>query len=54
MEGGGRVTFIDTRNPEAWASSDEQLPGAMRVPLNDLDTMLAPIPKDGTVVTYCT
>ena len=54
MEGSGRVTFIDTRNPEAWGSSDEQLPGAIRVPLNHIDTMLAQIPRDGTVIAYCT
>ncbi|HXI14397.1 MAG TPA: rhodanese-like domain-containing protein [Thermoanaerobaculia bacterium] len=54
MDGTGRVTFIDSRNPEAWASSDEQLPGAIRVPLNHLETMLPQIPKDGTVVAYCT
>jgi rhodanese-related sulfurtransferase len=54
MEAGEDFTIIDTRNPQAWAQSNEKLPGAMRVPVDALDQNLSRIPKDKPVVAYCT
>lgn len=54
LESGERVTFIDTRNPAAWASADQQLPDAIRVPVAEVDQHLDKIPRDGTVIAYCT
>lgn len=54
MEDGEDFTFIDVRNPEAWAESDTQIPEAIRVPMDKIDENLPRIPKDRPVVAYCT
>jgi rhodanese-related sulfurtransferase len=54
MEAGEDFTILDTRNPQAWAESDEKLPDAIRVPVDALDQYLSRIPKDKRIVTYCT
>jgi len=47
-------TFIDVRNPEAWAQSDTMLPEAIRAPIDKLEENLPRIPKEKPVVAYCT
>jgi rhodanese-related sulfurtransferase len=54
MDRGEPFTFIDTRNPQAWAESESKLPGAIRVPADEVGKHLSSIPKDRVVVTYCT
>ena len=54
MEKGEPFTFIDTRNPKAWAESNEMLPGAIRVPADEVARHLAEIPRDRVIITYCT
>jgi rhodanese-related sulfurtransferase len=54
MGRGEPFTFVDTRNPQAWAGSDAKLPGAIRVPADEVGQHLSTIPKDRVVVTYCT
>jgi rhodanese-related sulfurtransferase len=54
MDRGEAFTFIDTRNPQAWAEADTKLPGALRIPLDELEEDLDEIPHDRTVITYCT
>jgi len=54
MDRGEQFAFVDSRNPQAWAESDRKLPGAIRVPANELEQHLDEIPKDRTVITYCT
>jgi rhodanese-related sulfurtransferase len=54
MERGEQFTFVDSRNPTAWAQSDKKLPNAIRVPADQLEQHLAEIPRDRAVVTYCT
>jgi rhodanese-related sulfurtransferase len=54
MERGEQFAFVDTRNPVAWGESDVKLPGAIRVPANELDEHLSEIPRDRAVITYCT
>jgi rhodanese-related sulfurtransferase len=54
MSRGEQFYFIDTRNPMAWGESDVKLPGALRVPADELDERLAEIPHDRAVITYCT
>jgi rhodanese-related sulfurtransferase len=34
IERGEKTVLIDTRNPKAWAESDQKLPGALRIPAN--------------------
>lgn len=46
--------FVDARNPHAWSEATTKIPGAIRVPANDLKGHLAHLPKDRPIVTYCT
>ena len=54
LDRGEQFTFVDTRNPTAWGESDKKLPNAIRVPADEVAQHLSEIPKDRTVVTYCT
>ena len=54
LERGEQFTFVDTRNPTAWGESDQKLPNAIRVPAGEVTEHLDEIPKDRTVITYCT
>jgi hypothetical protein len=51
---GQRVLFLDVRNPKAWAESDQKLPGATRIPLDDLESRLNGLDRKATIVAYCT
>ena len=51
---GEQFAFIDTRNPQAWGEAETKLPEAIRVPADDVERHLDQIPKDRTVITYCT
>ena len=48
------VVFVDARNPTAWGEATTKLPGAIRVPANDLEGHLDELPKGRPLVTYCT
>jgi rhodanese-related sulfurtransferase len=54
MERGEPFTFIDSRNPTAWAESNVKLPGAIRVPADEVENHLPEIPKERVVIVYCT
>ncbi len=54
MGRGEQFAFVDTRNPVAWGESDVKLPGAVRVPANELEQHADEIPRDRAVITYCT
>ena len=54
MDRGETFTFVDTRNPKAWAEADTKLPDALRIPADEVNQHLAQIPRDRTVITYCT
>lgn len=54
IDAGEEFTVIDVRNPTAWAESDTMIPGAIRVPLDDLEESLPRIPGYRPVVAYCT
>ena len=49
-----RVAFVDTRNPQAWGEAETKLPGAVRVPADEVEQHLSEIPRDRAVITYCT
>ncbi|MGI8923130.1 MAG: rhodanese-like domain-containing protein [Fimbriimonadales bacterium] len=53
-DAGEVVHFVDTRNPQAWAESNERLPGAVRVPLADVEEQADQLPRGSTIVAYCT
>ena len=54
MDRGEQFAFVDTRNPQAWGESDVKLPGAIRVPADELEQHLSEIPRGRAVITYCT
>jgi rhodanese-related sulfurtransferase len=54
MARGEQFTFVDTRNPQAWGEAETKLPGAVRVPADELEQHLDEIPRDRAVITYCT
>jgi rhodanese-related sulfurtransferase len=47
----GEVTVLDVRPPEEFASG--HLPGAVNIPLKDLEEKLGVLPHDQEVVAYC-
>lgn len=54
MDRGEQFTFVDTRNPKAWAEAETKLPGAIRVPADEVEKYFNEIPHDRAVITYCT
>jgi rhodanese-related sulfurtransferase len=54
MDRGEPIVFLDARNPNAWAGSDVKLPGAIRVPADEVQEHIGDIPRDRTIITYCT
>lgn len=54
MDRGEQFTFVDTRNPTAWGEAKTKLPGAVRVPAEEVEAHLTEISQDRTVITYCT
>ena len=51
---GEPIVFLDTRNPKAWKESDRKIPGAIRVPADDVESHLGKIDHAATVIAYCT
>lgn len=47
----GKVLLLDVR--EKIAFDAEHIPGAVNIPLAELEGKLAELPKDKTLVTYC-
>jgi rhodanese-related sulfurtransferase len=47
----GLVTVLDVRPPEEYAAG--HLPGAINIPLPELEQHLAALPKENEVVAYC-
>lgn len=54
MDRGEPLVFLDARNPKAWGAADVKMPGALRVPANEIERSLQKIPKGRPVITYCT
>jgi rhodanese-related sulfurtransferase len=54
MDRGEQFAFVDTRNPTAWGQANKKLPGAIRVPADEVEKHFEEIPRDRTVITYCT
>ena len=54
IDKGQAVSFIDARNPIAWGSSRVKLPGALRIPIDEVERHLATLPRDRHLIVYCT
>ena len=53
MDRGEQFAFIDARNSQAWSEAETKLPGAIRVPTEEIAEHLSEIPRDRTAITYC-
>ena len=51
---GQKVIFLDSRNPTAWGESDRKIPGAIRMPVDEVENHVPEFDKDRTIVAYCT
>ncbi|MGH9158771.1 MAG: rhodanese-like domain-containing protein [Vicinamibacteraceae bacterium] len=54
LDTGGAITFADVRTLRAWDEAETILPGAIRLPLHELDDHAKKLQRDTLVVTYCT
>jgi rhodanese-related sulfurtransferase len=54
LDRGERVVFVDARNPVAWGSSTVKLPGAIRIPVDEVDEHVGEVARDATAISYCT
>lgn len=54
MESGRPVAIVDARNPKAWSESEAKLPGAIRVPADQVGLRIHEIPHGRVVIAYCT
>jgi rhodanese-related sulfurtransferase len=54
MDRGGSLVFVDARDPKSWDTSKVKLPGAIRVPVDEVERHVDEIPHDRAIVSYCT
>ena len=50
----GKIVFIDARSATSLGRDPTQVPGAIHVPVKELDRCVKLLPRDRTMVTYCT
>src|SRR5882724_10524556 len=51
---GEPIVFADARQPQAWQSSDRKIPGAVRVPTDDVESHVDELDRQSTIIAYCT
>ena len=54
LDRGEPFIFIDARNEKAWEERTGTIPGAIRVPADDVEAHIPEIAHNIVVVTYCT
>lgn len=47
----GTAVFVDTHSPQMF--DNEHIKSAINVPFNEIDAHISKVPKDKTVITYC-
>ena len=47
------LVFVDARSAEAWEESDAKLPGAIRLPPDQVEKHVRELPQDQPIVIYC-
>lgn len=53
LDAGLDVVLVDTRSPEDWARSNQIIPGAIRIPADEIADHLGDLPHAATIITYC-
>jgi NhaP-type Na+/H+ or K+/H+ antiporter len=54
LDEGAPVTIVDTRRTAAWNSSGETIPGAIRMPVDEIPSRWTNLPKGPPIVLFCT
>jgi len=54
LDSGEHIVFVDARNPVAWQNSNQKLPGAIRIPVDEVPQHLGELPHGALPVAYCT
>ena len=54
IDRGEPIFFVDARSARSWAESDVKIRGAVRIPPDEAAQHLDEVPKDRSIVTYCT
>lgn len=49
-----QLVFVDARSATALTRNPQQVPGAVHVPIKQLEEKLKKLPRNRTLVTYCT
>ena len=47
------ISILDVRSERGWSNSEVKIPGAIRATWDTFDEWSASLPKDNTVVLYC-
>jgi rhodanese-related sulfurtransferase len=50
----GRALILDVVAPLGWDQVEIAIPGALRVPPDDLEAHFANLPRDRDLIAYCT
>jgi len=48
------VFIIDSRSPGSYDNSEIKIKGAVRIPMDEIESRLNEIPRDREIVVYCT
>ncbi len=54
LDRGERVVLVDVRQPGSYESSPYEIPGAIRIPPDQVEEMYGSLPRDARIVTFCT
>jgi len=54
LDRGEPLVLVDARSAESWSKANTQLPGSVRVPPDDVAGHVDEIPRDRSVIAYCT
>ncbi len=54
MERGENILLIDSRSSSSWDKSDLKIEGALRISGEEIQGRLNDLPRDRTIVVYCT
>jgi hypothetical protein len=54
LEAKADIVIVDNRDGRAWIGSSVKLPGAIHIPLSQLQERMHELPKDKEIITYCT
>jgi rhodanese-related sulfurtransferase len=53
VDRGEPIAFVDARTGPAWTEAETKLPRAVRVPPDDIEPHIDELPRDRTIVVYC-